>query len=106
MRVDIQTAINIAREVETFVSNHGWHVALGGGVMKRGFSENDMDLIVFPHKTREEYPAPDVLVKRLCEAGVLGDPKFRDHSAYGDDKIVYKCVAGELGNVLVDLIFP
>lgn len=29
----------------------GWHVALGGGVLLRGWSNHDLDLIVYPHSS-------------------------------------------------------
>ncbi len=44
-----------AIELATFLDSEyglagvGWHVAIAGGVMRRGWSMHDLDLVVYPH---------------------------------------------------------
>ena len=39
----------VIRDIEAELSPAGWHVALAGSVLTRGYSEHDLDLIVYPH---------------------------------------------------------
>lgn len=48
----LEQGLAVAREVEAAVVSLGWHVALGGGVMKIGASRHDLDLIFYPHDAR------------------------------------------------------
>lgn len=45
----MEEALTLIRELEPKMSAAGWHVALGGGVLLRGQSEHDLDLVFFPH---------------------------------------------------------
>lgn len=45
----MRDALRVARKAEHVLSPFGWHVALGGGVMRNGYSVKDLDLIVYPH---------------------------------------------------------
>lgn len=44
-------ALALVRSIEPVVAVVGWHVALGGGVLLRGESTHDLDLIFIPHST-------------------------------------------------------
>lgn len=47
----LEEALEICRRFED--TNCGWHVALGGSVLKNGHSDKDLDLIFFPHDAAE-----------------------------------------------------
>lgn len=49
---DIGDAVDLCRNLEERLSEVGWHVALAGGVLLRGESEHDLDLLIFPHCSR------------------------------------------------------
>ena len=43
------SALAFVRQLEDACASRGWHVALGGGVMKSGASDHDVDVIAYPH---------------------------------------------------------
>jgi hypothetical protein len=45
----IGQAIALVRDLEPHLAEVGWHVALAGGVLLRGESAHDLDLVVYPH---------------------------------------------------------
>ena len=49
----LNDALMITQMVETAVAAVGWHVALGGGVMKNCRSTHDLDLIFYPHDSTD-----------------------------------------------------
>ena len=66
------TGLSTVRQVEEILEPIGWHAALAGGVMKRGRSEHDLDIIIYPHCRRRGGSArPNIrLVRRaLLRAG-------------------------------------
>lgn len=42
--------INIVKEMEPIMAEHGFHLAAGGSCIYRGGSNKDMDIIAYPHK--------------------------------------------------------
>jgi hypothetical protein len=99
-------AIELARLVEPKAAECGWHVALGGGVLMRGASDKDVDLILYPHKTADKSRKDpfDFVTYRLREVAGFepADPEFRDHSEYNDTKPVFSVT---FKGRRVDLIF-
>lgn len=51
--ITLDEAVSIARKVEVVANMCGHYVALAGGCLWRGHSENDIDLIIYPHRGRE-----------------------------------------------------
>jgi hypothetical protein len=52
-------ALPLLREVQTVVQPFGYHVGLAGSVLTKGFSYNDMDMILYPASTARQ-PKGDV----------------------------------------------
>lgn len=48
----LEEGLVVVRELEAQCSRYGWHFALGGGVLLRGQSDHDLDVIVYPHSSR------------------------------------------------------
>lgn len=48
-----EDAVELLSKFEAFLAKQGYHCALGGSVLYRGNSEKDLDVIVYPHHTRE-----------------------------------------------------
>lgn len=44
----LQEGLLLIRQIEPIAVTCGWHTALGGGVLIRGESEHDVDVIVYP----------------------------------------------------------
>ena len=51
-KLESKSDLAFVRDVEVELAKAGWHVALGGSVLHKGWSSKDVDLIVFPHKKR------------------------------------------------------
>lgn len=45
----LEQALEIVRDLEEGLI--GWHVALAGGVLQKGHSDHDLDLVFFPRNT-------------------------------------------------------
>lgn len=45
----LDQAISLVRQMEAAFVPVGWHCALAGGVLHRGSSEHDLDVIAYPH---------------------------------------------------------
>lgn len=43
-------ALEVVRRVEPFMAEAGWHVAMGGGVLHRGSSSHDLDIVLVPRE--------------------------------------------------------
>lgn len=72
-----------------------FHTGLTGGVLFRGDSSKDVDVIIYPRKKFSGFdPIKHVgsVRERLVGAGLISATAWgvRDHSDYGDDKLVYK----------------
>lgn len=83
----LESGIEVCRVVEALLDPAGFHCALGGGVMKKGSSQKDLDIFVYPHKSNgcsflEE-------VEKILSPVMDAPLGKRDHSSYGDDKTVY-----------------
>lgn len=50
---ELQDALRLLPQIELILKPHGWHCALGGSVLHRGWSEKDLDIFVYPHDTRK-----------------------------------------------------
>ena len=52
----LEDGLDMARQLRRVAAGYGWHVAIGGGVVHRGWSNKDLDLVMFPHdSTRETF---------------------------------------------------
>lgn len=59
----LDLALELVRDIEPVLAELGWHVAITGGVLFRGYSMKDLDLIVFPHAKRTPAPTDAELLK-------------------------------------------
>ena len=64
---NLDDALTIIRKIRPTLQAVGWELALGGGVLNRGWSDKDLDLVAFP-TTSEEY-ARSYLHEALVAAG-------------------------------------
>ena len=59
---ELVEALEVIRSLEKRISKVGWHVALAGGVLERGASDHDLDLVVFPDHNERRPPFYDAVV--------------------------------------------
>ncbi len=50
----LDSALYFIRYLYSHIPNNTWHLALGGGVLLRGESNHDLDIVVLPHNTTIE----------------------------------------------------
>ena len=101
----LEEAINLCRIIEGEVSNHGIHVALTGGVLYKGQSDHDVDLMFYPHCTCDGFEQA-TLEECLRKLGMfsrpetkielfeyLGDRKFLGSWEHNGRRVDVFCVA-------------
>ncbi len=99
---DLITAINLARKMETIAEKYAMHVALGGGVLKRGASDKDVDIFVYPHGGKEK-PNVTEFYKDLVKLGIKEWNKCDAAQKYNNDsKLIYMA---KIGNKRIDIFF-
>jgi hypothetical protein len=55
-RIRLDDAIDMIRNIEDVLVPVGYHVGLRGSVLLKGESENDLDIIVYPHDSTNADP--------------------------------------------------
>ena len=55
----LENALPLLREVQAAIEPLGYHVGLVGSVLTKGFSDSDMDMVVYPASTTRQ-PKEDV----------------------------------------------
>ena len=95
-------ALAVVRNTEIALASFNAHVALAGGVLQCGYSYKDLDIIIYPSKTRKTYSWASMKEQLTrCDIDFTGPNECADHSKYGDDKFV--CV-GHLDGKRIDFI--
>lgn len=80
---------------------HGYHIALGGSVLHKGFSTKDVDIFIYPHSNSSKGRKKQSTIFKLLEGiGYKKVRKFVFHKY--DKKIVYHM---EYKNKRVDIFF-
>jgi hypothetical protein len=102
---NLDAGLKVVRELEALLSPLGWHVALAGSVLHQGESNDDLDVILYRHKTLLPCTAPNQLVKLLVDNHYFHRAIFRDHRKQMDSKLVWSCYTPGSPEGRVDLIF-
>jgi predicted nucleotidyltransferase len=50
-RIQLDDAIDMVRNIEAALAPIGYHIGLRGSVLIEGESENDLDIVVYPHNS-------------------------------------------------------
>lgn len=90
---EINAGINMVRVLQEPVRAYNYHIAIGGGVINKGFSEKDLDLYFLPMGgfNKDRKSDPDGLIKFLealwnTKAKSLGEDygydEKNEHSIY------------------------
>lgn len=84
---NLDESIYIVRSIEHLAIKFGYHCALGGSVLLKGYSIKDLDIIIFEHKKGQGLLIP------FCDElkNYVTNWRLRDHTEYNDTKIVYAC---------------
>jgi hypothetical protein len=98
---ELVESIALIRELEPLAQSYGYHCALTGGVLFRGYSEKDLDIFFYVSKTKRGANRPG-LFQALTNFGFR---KWEERTPYhkDDDKPVF---AVEYEGRRIDLIFP
>lgn len=87
MTWNIDKQIAAARGIELDALLCELHVAIGGSCVMRGYSPNDADFFIYQHKSTVP-PNFERFFGLLVDHG-YSDWEWRDHSKYGDEKVVW-----------------
>jgi len=71
-----ENALAFIRALEFVVCDVGYHVALLGSVLHRGYSEQDVDIAIYPHTTSKQDRRE--LCKAMTKFGLERGVPFRD----------------------------
>jgi len=98
----IENAKSIIGFLESKARENGMSVSLGGSVIHKGHSNNDIDLIVFNLKTSIK-PNHEKFIKDILSEYAINMLGCVDHSGFGDEKLVYKFKTTE--GIRIDILF-
>lgn len=87
-------AIEICRGLENLLSPRGFHCALTGSVLYKGYSENDLDIIIYRHKSGEVIKHEDIF-PLLENAGMKYLHRINVEK-YGDNKEVHRLTYNDI----------
>lgn len=95
--------IRVARAIEQISVPLGWHVALGGSVLHAGYSNKDLDLIIYKRTKAEQHTVPQELMEKLtCFGFTCFDADVVDNSGGSDFRQIFRT---NYLNRRVDFIF-
>jgi hypothetical protein len=81
----LDQSVTLVRIIEELLRPLQMHAGLTGGVLKRGFSDKDVDIVIYPDKKNApDNPKPEVILR---EIGVQG---FKSLEFQYDDKTIYQ----------------
>jgi hypothetical protein len=97
----LSDALDVIRPLQFKALQYGYHLALGGGVLNKGMSSNDLDIIVLPLDQRpcDRHKFLAVADKYLGTRTTID--RTKPHSA-PDDENLYRF---ERDGRIVDLLF-
>lgn len=85
----VAEGIAFCQTLEPFLIVEGYHVALGGSVLTKGYSIKDLDIFIYPHKTEERGLSPAAVMAYIAKILLLERYSICDHSNYKDAKVVF-----------------
>lgn len=83
-----EEGLAFVRKLEDHLHDNGFHAALSGGVLWKGSSTKDLDIILYPHTSDE--CSFDHKLEPLLMGLIDGPWKEVSHEEYGDAKLVMK----------------
>ncbi len=91
----LSQAVSLVRQLQPLSMHNGYYLALAGGVLNKGVSANDIDLVAVP---RDRASKPEALINYLSkELTLLRDPS---KNVRGRDIDVYHY---QTANIKIDL---
>lgn len=84
----LDDAISLCREIEPTLAVNGYHVAIGGSVLRDGKSSKDLDIFIYPHRTTECCDIESIHGVLYSHHRMLHWRKH-SHENYGDGKNVW-----------------
>ena len=76
----LDAALEWVRERQPVMMRNGWYLALAGGVLNRGRSTNDLDLVAMPRRKTSNMQFIELLGVKFAE-DVPGGKLFIGHTA-------------------------
>lgn len=99
-RWTLENSVELIRILQPLAHKHGYHLALAGGILNRGYSDKDLDVVALPRSEMEqEWDDFESAVEEVIEAPLqqLRPPA----SAY---PLAFKVYVGKHRNGRIDVI--
>lgn len=90
VRWTLQEALDLVRFLEPHATSLGYHVGLTGGVLQKGHSTKDVDVIFYPRKTTDG-GSPKAMIAKLQVLYPGLKAYLLSHYTREDTKLVYNC---------------
>lgn len=58
---NLEEGITMCRQVESWIGDIGYHCGLGGSVLHFGKSKKDLDIVVYPHNSKNTLSSETIL---------------------------------------------
>lgn len=70
----------LIRDLQAVMWPANWHVALGGGVLNHGYSNDDLDLYILPLNKRAKIEDATIALSTLLkyEQEISGNPRYKN----------------------------
>jgi len=105
MNITLEQAIIICRDIEERLKEIDYHCGLTGSILYKGWSEKDIDIIVYPHQVKEQKTVVDILRHLQMDTPCYPSQKNRfakDIMPSTADKVVFVC---EYKGIRIDFFF-
>lgn len=99
-RWTLENSVELIRILQPLAHQHGYHLALAGGILNRGYSDKDLDVVALPRSEMEQdWPEFQEHVEEVLETPLrrLKPPQ----SAY---PLQFKVYVGQHRNGRIDVI--
>lgn len=105
MKITLEQAIDICRELESKLDPIGYHCGLTGSTLYKGESEKDIDIIIYPHQVSKQIP-----LREIIKTIGFGTNMYPSQGYYIPEKVTPSTtdklvVVGEYKGIRVDLFF-
>lgn len=83
----LQEALQLIRNIQPNVRKFGYHICLGGSILNKGMSDNDLDLYFIPLEPDSDEPESNRLLLTDYLFTIFGAPEINED--YSDEESVY-----------------
>jgi hypothetical protein len=99
-RWTLENSVELIRILQPLAHQHGYHLALAGGILNKGYSEKDLDVVALPRSEMEQ-DWPDF---QEAVEDVLDTPLVQLRAPQSAYPLEFKVYVGKHTNGRIDVI--